>query len=160
MQYARVDRTDGKIRDLLINRSAFDALQSGYSIPDDTILVVSGYDARRDANGDIILDEQGRYIKDTPFESLHIANKRSDWTDADFPSSARVGEWNFGSFTPDGKPFDENLTACFNCHQVPINTDFLYTYRQLARFSSSGEIQYFLCNLSDRIACPEETAGF
>jgi Cytochrome P460 len=159
VQYARVDRTDGKIRDLFINRAAFEAFQSGYPLPNDTIILIDGYDASRDADGKLILDEQGRYIKDKSFENFHVAHKRSDWTDADFLSSIRVGQWNFGSFNPDGTAFDEDLNACFNCHQVQVNTDFIYSYRQLARFSSSDQIQYFLCNLSERIACPEET-GF
>jgi len=159
VQYARVDRTDGKIRDLLINRSALEAFQAGSTLPNDTIFIIDGYYASRDADGQLLVDEQGRYIKDKPFENFHIAHKRDDWTDADFSSSNRVGQWNFGSFNPDGTPFAEDLNACFNCHQVTVGTDFTYTYRQLARFSSSGEIQYFLCNLSERIACPQET-GF
>lgn len=157
VQYARVDRTDGKIRDLFINRAAFEVFQAGYPLPDNTIFVIDGYYASRDEDGSLRLDEQGRYIKDAPFENFHVAHKRSDWTDADFLNNNRIGQWNFGSFKPDGAPFDEDLNACFNCHQVPTHTDFTYTYRQLARFASSGEIQYFLCNLSERVACPQES---
>jgi hypothetical protein len=157
VQYARVDRTDGTIRDLYIARDALETTLSNGSLRDDAIIVIDGYDARRDANGDLLLDENGHYVKDVPFESFHIAVKRPDWDELDFPTTVRAGNWNFFSFDQQThEPFDEDLGACFNCHQATPQSDFIYTRRQLARFASSGEVQYFLCNLSERIACPQE----
>jgi len=49
---------------------------------------------------------------------------------------------------------DENLTACFNCHQASSRNDFLYSARELARFAMSDTTQYFFCELGRRSPCP------
>lgn len=154
LHYVTVDRPDATVRDIYINPEAVEYLRRGNRLPDDTIIVVEAYHAEVDANGDPLLDELGRYIKAAPMAMVHVAQKRSHWAEADFPGAARAGAWNFGSFTfGAGTPFDEDLTACFNCHQAAPQTDFVYSGRQLTRFVMTDTTQYFFCELRRRTPC-------
>ena len=155
VHYARVDRPDGVTRDLYISPEAVAALQRGLPLPDETTIVIEAHHAALDANGDYLRDENGWLVKDAPFEMLHVIQKRSGWTDADFESAARAGSWNFGSYDPaTGERFDESLTACFNCHNGTPQTDFVYSRRLLQRYASTDLMQYFYCNLRARAVCP------
>lgn len=83
-----------------------------------------------------------------------MIQKRSDWQESDFESSARAGAWNFGSFDAiSGQRFDENLTTCANCHNGTPQTDFLYSRPLLDGYAQSGVVEYFYCNLRARAVC-------
>jgi hypothetical protein len=123
-------------------------------LPEGTILVIDGYHAAQNAQGEYLKDVNGRFIKGEPFEEIHVLQKRSDWQESEFPSEARAGDWNFGSFSrSSGEIFDEDLNACFHCHRPTSNTDFVYSYPHLADFTLKGKTQYFWCDLPERIAC-------
>lgn len=152
--YATIERPDATVRDLYINREALDELRRGRPLPNNTIIVIDGYDAEVDADGKPVIGPDGRYIKAAPFEMLHVAQRRSNWAEADFPSVVRTGRWNFGSFdATSGARFDEDLAACFNCHQAMPGTDFLYAADHLIAFVRTGEVQYEFCNLRRRLPC-------
>ncbi len=144
--YATVDRSDGTVRNLYIN-TLDSAVQP-------TVIVVEAYYAQRDKNGVPVTDEKGHFIKGEVFDRLHVMEKRPNWQPNDFVSSARSGNWNFGSFdTQTGQPFDESLTACFHCHNPTQQTDFVYSLPLLTAFRRTGSPQYFYCDLPDRLAC-------
>lgn len=152
--FLTVDRLDATVRDLYISPEALDELRRGNPLPEDAIIVIEGYRAQVDDNGDPMTGPDGRYIKAAPFEMLHVMHRRSDWSDADFPSVVRAGRWNFGSFDVNtGARFDEDLAACFNCHQAMANTDFLYSTSHLRDYLRTGEPQYLYCNLRQRVPC-------
>jgi hypothetical protein len=149
-----VDRPDDTVRDIYINPAAVEELRRSRRLPDDTIIVVEGYHAQLDDNGDPLLDENGHYIKAEPMEMVHVGHKRSGWQANDFPSVARAGNWNFGSFEfGAGAPFDEDLAACANCHQARPQADFVYSARRLLDYSATDTTQYFFCNLARRVPC-------
>ena len=153
IHYATVQRPDGTIRDIYINPEGLKVAQQ-YIFPEQTTIVIEGYYAARDDNGKFRLDENGHYIRGEYFEAVHVRQKRFDWLPGDFVSEARNGYWNYGSFeTKTGQPFDESITACFNCHHASEQQDFLFTYPQLLRYTVSGEPQFFICNLTGRSAC-------
>lgn len=154
--FARVDRKDGTARDLYVSPGVLDAVRAGSPLPDGTRIVIEAYYAQVDANGAFMRDVNGWFVKGEPFEMVHVMEKRRTWTSADFLSDARVGngQWNFGSYRSDGgERFDEDLAACFNCHNATPQTDFIYTYSLLVAYARSGEAQYFYCDLAGRIAC-------
>ena len=152
VHYARVDRIDGTVRDLYVSPGALDAVSG--PLPVDTTFVIEGYYAAVDEAGAYLTDEAGRFIIGEPFETLHIIQKRGDWTAADFPGQTRAGDWNFGSFRADtGQRFDEDLLACFNCHNASPRTDFIYSRPLLTNYRRTGLVQYFFCNVSARVAC-------
>jgi hypothetical protein len=154
IRFLTIDRIDATVRDLYINPEALDELRQGRPLPENTIFVIEAYHAEMDENGSPVTDTDGRYIKAAPFDMIHVAERRSNWTDADFPSVVRAGRWNFGSFDVNsGSRFDEDLAACFNCHQAMANTDFLYSTEHLLTYLRTGEPQYMYCNLRQRVPC-------
>ncbi len=153
--YATIDRGDATIRDLYVSPRALQGLRNTGRLPHDSVLVIELWQAALDDEGEALLDAAGRLRKGEMQSTLHVAHKRMHWDEADFPGVARAGNWNFGSFDREsGAPIDENLTACFNCHQASSRSDFLYSARELARFAMSDTTQYFHCNLSRRSPCP------
>jgi hypothetical protein len=153
-QYVTVDRKDAVVRHIYVSPAAVDALRAGYPLPDDTIVVVEAFKAQVDASGQPLKDDQGHFVPGEPLDMLHVSQKRSTWQASDFPSAARAGKWNFGSFQyGSGVPFNEDLNACFNCHQATPGTDFLYSGRLLAQYAFNGQMLYSYCNLRRRIPC-------
>lgn len=153
--YATIDRGDAIIRDLYISPQALAGLRSTGRLPDDSVLVIEVWQAAVDEQGAPLQDAAGRYRKAAPLSMLHVAHKRSDWRAADFPGAARAGDWNYGSFEREsGARLDENLAACFNCHQAGARNDFLYSAQQLARYALRDTTQYFFCELGRRNPCP------
>lgn len=154
LHYLTVDRPDGFIRDVYINPEAVAALRQTHRLPDETIVVLEIWQARVDASGGPVTDADGRYVKDSPLEMVHVGQKRSNWAESDFPGGARSGDWNFGSFDFEtGTRFNEDLNACFNCHQAVPSRDFLYSAPQLVQFAASDVTQHFFCELRRRTPC-------
>ncbi len=152
--YVTIDRPDGTVRDIYINPEAVDALRISRRLPAGTVIVVEAYNALADADDEPVRDAGGRYIKGEPLDMVHVLHKRSDWLPDDFPGEIRNGDWNFGSFEfASGAPFDESLTACFNCHQAMPATDFLYSTRELLAYARADATQHLFCNLRRRIPC-------
>ncbi len=153
--YATVERGDATIRDLYISPRALQGLRNTGRLPHDSVLVIELWQAAVDAAGEPLVDADGRFRKAEVLPALHVAHKRMDWNTTDFPGAARAGNWNFGSFDREsGAHVDENLTACFNCHQANARNDFVYSARELARFAMSDATQYAFCELPRRSPCP------
>ncbi len=154
VHYATIQRPDGTIRNVYINAEALIGIDQGYLLPNDTTIVIDGNYAKRDANGALIIDKNGHYTPGEPFDMIHVRQKRNYWLPSDFVSDVRNGNWNFGSFdTQSGAPYDESISACFNCHHASEQLDFLFTYPQLVRYAVTGETVYFICNLTGRSSC-------
>jgi hypothetical protein len=154
VQYLTVDRKDAVVRHIYVNPEALDSIRGSRRVPDNTIIVIEAFDAQRDKNGDPIRDELGHFVAGEPLEMIHVAQKRGNWQASDFPSEARAGQWNFGSFEyTTGAAFDEDLTACFNCHSSAPATDFLYSGNFLAQFSLGSDVLYTYCDQRRRVIC-------
>lgn len=154
VHYAIIERPDGTVRHVFVNPEAIDALKRGYSLPNGTTIVIEGYYALKDGKGGYQMDAEGHYREGEPFEMIHVRQKRGDWKDSDFVSEARAGNWNFGSFdTQTGKPFDESISACFNCHNASEQPELVFTFQELLGYQFYGELQYFTCNLTGRTPC-------
>jgi hypothetical protein len=155
VHYATVQRSDGTSRNIYINPEAIEAIKAGNRLlPEHTIIVIEGFYARKDSVDEYLLDNNSRYENGDAIEMLHVLEKRTDWTDADFVSENRIGQWNFGSFNmANGDFFDENMSACFHCHNATEHTDFLYSAPLLRDYIQTGQTQFLLCDLPDRIAC-------
>ncbi len=155
IHYATVQRSDGTSRNIYINPQAIEAIKAGNRfLPENTIIVIEGFYAQKDDDDKYLIDNNGRYENGDAFEMLHVLEKRNDWATTDFVDENRIGQWNFGSFnTANGDFFDENMSACFHCHNATERTDFLYSASLLGGFIQSGQTQFLLCDLPDRIAC-------
>jgi hypothetical protein len=154
VQYATLQRPDGTIRNLYINPESLDYLRNNFTLPSGTTIVIEGYYAVKNAAGDYLQDSTGHYVIGEPFEMIHVLEKRRDWTPADFVDDNRIGEWNFGSFdTATGGHYNENMSACFHCHNATSRTDFLYSAALLGQYLRTQAVQFFVCDLPDRLAC-------
>jgi len=155
VHYATVQRSDGTSRNIYINPEAIEAIKAGNRLlPAHTVIVIEGFYARKNSDDAYLLDDNGRYENGDAFEMVHVLEKRTDWSEKDFVSENRIGDWNFGSFnTANGTFFDENMSACFHCHNATEHSDFLYSAPLLRDFIQSGQTQFLLCDLPDRIAC-------
>lgn len=151
VHYATVERRDGTIRDLYINAEAVEAVRNRGFLPDDTIMVIEGFDGQRDDDGELLIDTDGHYVKDTPLEMIHVAHQNSQWQAEDFVDDTRLANWNFGSFNSASlNPFDEPIAPCFQCHS-PHGGPF--TLNTLRSFAQTGELQYVYCDQTGRSPC-------
>ncbi len=155
VQYARVDRLDAMVRDLFISAEALAAARAGRPMPYGSTIAIVAYQAQRGADGVPLRDEQGHLVRGESPGIVHVAQKRGDWQAQDFPGGTvpLFDEWNFGSFALNGERHDEDLLACINCHNTTGREDPLWSNTLLRRFISSGEVQYFYCELSGRSPC-------
>ncbi len=154
VKYATVDRRDGVVRDLYIHPEALARIVPGRALPQGTIIVIEAYDALRDADGDLVRDASGWLVRGAMHPQIHIAEKRPDWRPEDFELAALSDDWNFGSYAvATGTRFDEQLTACFNCHNATEHADFTWSLPLLLAFARSGRSQYVYCDLTGRIPC-------
>jgi hypothetical protein len=152
-RYATIQRPDGTIRDLYINDAGLSGARSFYSLPVGTVMVVEGYNALKNAEGNYVTDAEGHYTKGDPMPFIHVREKRANWTGNDFTSSARNDDWNYGSFDiKSGTVYNESLNACFLCHNTaPV--DFTYSVEPFDDFMRSGQPDYFMCRTTGRSAC-------
>ncbi len=151
-RYATVQRPDGTIRDLYINPTGLAAMRSYYTLPVGTVIVIEGYNALKNADGSFVTDTDGHFVKGEPLPAVHVREKRSYWTAADYTSSARNDGWNFGSFDANGAIYNESLNACFLCHNT-APADFTYSVQLIGDYLQSGEPEYFMCHTTGRTAC-------
>jgi len=152
-RYDTVQRPDGTIRDVYINSVGLNAIRSYHVLPFGTVIVIEAYNALKNAAGNFVTDAKGHYVKGDAMPMIHVREKRADWTDEDFTSSARNGGWNYGSFyTATGAIYHESLNACFLCHNTAPE-DFSYSTEQMDDYARTGEPDYFMCPTTGRTAC-------
>lgn len=129
--YTTVDRADNKqFRELYGPQSAIDAAKKGEPLPDGTVLTLVQYAAKLDGDGNPVKDSSGRFVK-TNVIGYAVMEKRKGWG-TEYPDNIRNGEWEYQSFTSDGKVNEKaNLTACFNCHKPYEKADYTFSYDRM-----------------------------
>ncbi len=141
VMYATVDRPDFKqYRELYTSVEAVQAAREGKPIPYGTVITLAAYKAKVDAAGTPIKDASGRFIKDE-LVAVNSMQKERGFGD-DIPAAIRNGDWQYQSFTPDGKVNEKvNLTSCYECHKPFASDDYLTNLAKLAgKFPSSAQV--------------------
>lgn len=152
--YVTVDRPDAITRKIYISPAAVEALDAGEDLPERTQIVVEAFAAARDADGNLLRNDQGRLVPDALDPAIHVAELRSTWLIEDLAASSHVGDWNFASFDNEtGAPFDEPLSDCFSCHDGASRRDFVFTQPELRRYAQNGTTQYRYCPAPGRVPC-------
>jgi len=132
-KYAVVDRYDNKqYRELYTSPEAVQAVRAGKPIPDGTVIVMAINAAKVDAQGAPVKDANGRFVKDK-LSAVTVMEKRKG-SGAAVPEEWRNGDWQYASFTADGKPNAEanaNIKACFQCHKPHEGQDFVISLAKL-----------------------------
>jgi plastocyanin len=140
--YATVDRYDSKqYRELYTSAEAVKAVREGRSIPDGTVIVMAIHSAKVDDKGVPQKDAKGRFIKDK-LTGVTVMEKRKGWG-ASVPDEWRNGDWQYASFTVDGKPNEKanaGIKSCFVCHKPHEKQDFVISLAQLAGKFPSGPV--------------------
>lgn len=115
----QLDRSDNKqVRTIYANETAAsvkDGQQANY--PYGSVLVLETVNALRDAAGNAVLDERGRYRKD-PAATVTINTMRKEKGFGEAYGALRNGEWEYVGYTP-AKTFataPQNSMNCANCH--------------------------------------------
>jgi|GEM_PF-1963440 len=153
IHYATVDRIDGKSRNLYISPHALDALADENPLPDYTVIVIETFFAERDSNGDLVYDEDGRFIQDELDPDIHAAEKRSTWQISDLNTTTSI-DWNFAAFTAgSGDPIHKDINDCFSCHESAASRDFVFSVALLQGYLNTETVQYSYCARPNRSIC-------
>jgi plastocyanin len=130
--YTIADRYDVKqYRELYASPEAIQAAKDGKPLPQGTILTLIQYKAQVDAQGNLLKDAKGRFLKGDLI-GYAVMEKRAGWG-AEYPDDLRNGEWEYAAFTVDGKLNDKaNYKGCFQCHKPHDRQDFVISYPALA----------------------------
>lgn len=127
--YNTVNRPDRKqIRFLYVSPEADEAAQPGKPLPHGTVLVMADHNAKLDADGNPVINADGRFIPEAGTIAIHVMEKRFGWGQEQ-PPDMRNGDWDYASFKPDGTLNTEIKTSgCFACHHNRPARDFTFTY--------------------------------
>jgi plastocyanin len=130
--YTIADRYDVKqYRELYASAAAIKAAKEGKPLPSGTVLTLVQYKAQVDAQGNLLKDAKGRFLKGDLI-AYAVMEKRTGWG-AEYPDDLRNGEWEYAAFGADGKLNDKaNYKACFQCHKPHDGQDFVMSYPAMA----------------------------
>lgn len=123
VNYLDVDRPDRKrVRKMYVSPDAHAAAKAGTDLPDGTILIMEDHDAKKDADGNLQRDADGRLIALDPVVNIFIMEKNRGW-------QTDNGNWDYAWYLPDGTPRpDAKFAGCFSCHANRSERDFTFTY--------------------------------
>lgn len=112
------DRADSKTTAVIYANPAAVTVHPGEPgpYPYGSVLVNEAWSTVKDASGNVVLDETGRYKLDK-LEKVHVMRKERGFGQA--YGDNRSGEWEYVSFAPDGKTYvtpPEKSVACAQCH--------------------------------------------
>jgi plastocyanin len=130
--YTIADRYDVKqYRELYASAAAVQAAKEGKPLPSGTVLTLVQYKAQVDAQGNLIKDAKGRFLKGDLI-AYTVMEKRTGWG-TEYGDDIRNGEWEYSAFGADGKFNDKaNYKACFQCHKPHDQIDYVISYPALA----------------------------
>ncbi len=118
-QFYVLDRSDNKqVRSIYGNTIAAgvaDGSQGNY--PYGSVVVLETVNALKDADGNAVLDRNGRYIKD-PAAAVTVNTMRKEKGFGTAYGALRNGEWEYVGYTPTGgySTLPQNSQTCANCH--------------------------------------------
>jgi Cytochrome P460 len=126
----RVQNADQIIR-LFANSAAIEAGSEGRELPDGSVIVGEIYAAKKDADGKVVTSSLGRRIRNE-LVAIAVMEKRKGRGDA-VPATLRNGDWDFGIFSPDGKPLNKDLNTCRACHAPLRETQNLFSLQHIGK---------------------------
>jgi plastocyanin len=113
------------------SREALEAAKAGKPLPSGTIITAVAYSALLDPQGNFIRDAKGRLLTGELLR-FGVMEKRSGWG-AEYPDNLRNGEWEFATFTAEGKIATQvDTKVCMECHKPHDQLDYVKTYFAMA----------------------------
>ena len=133
-RYQIVNRHDTKqYRELYAKPEVVKAVREGKPIPNGSVLAMAIFAAQVDSSGNPTRDGKGQFAKGKPI-GVTVMEKRAGWGNS-VPAEWRNGDWQYASFTADGKPNEKanaNIKACFECHLPHAKQDFVISLAGLS----------------------------
>lgn len=163
--YATIDRADGKVYEIFVNDAALSSWKAERRLPAGSQFVIESFLAERAADGALMRDARGRFVRSTSENEIHVSEKQADWApSADCTSASLMrgelvgpGLWRMGAFDPrDGKQItaaSQPQGKCHQCHTEARAEDFLLSRGLLDRFADSGEVAYISFTCGERDIC-------
>ena len=130
--YTIADRYDVKqYRELFASKEAIAAAKAGKPLPSGTVLTLVQYKAQVDAQGNLLKDDKGRFLKGDLI-GYAVMEKRTGWG-TEYPDDIRNGEWEYAAFNAERVFNDKaNYKGCFQCHKPHDGIDFVISHPALA----------------------------
>jgi hypothetical protein len=128
--YNEVDLVARKVvRNYFVNPAALEAAKAGKPAPAGTVILMEDHKAKLGADGNPLLDANGRFIPEPDVLAVIIQEKQPGWG-ADYPADKRNGEWEYAVFDPKGTLKDGvKYDGCFSCHkQARSGRDYTFTF--------------------------------
>lgn len=109
------DRPDNKTARVIYANEAAASVQPGQPFPYGSILVMDVYRTKKDEAGNVLLDENGRFVRDEL--SAHFIMRKEPGFGAKY-GEVRSGEWEYVAYKPDGtyQAAPDKTTPCAVCH--------------------------------------------
>jgi len=112
----------GTLRQVYVDRASGWVARVTGKLPYGTKLVARDYVGVPDGKGGWKTENDG-LVPGNPTTVLMLQKERGWGTS--HPESIRIGEWEFGLYTPAGKPIDADFEkACMPCHKQVAATDY------------------------------------
>ena len=114
MHYVTVNCSNSHIvRQMYVNLSTVEAIQTSDTVPSGTVLVMETYAA-----------QPGRDDRLTPTQlnNVFVREKRDDWRVND-----NSGEWRSAWYSPEGALVSSSQSSCIGCHARVRDRDYLFT---------------------------------
>ncbi len=126
-----VDRPDNKQVRVICGNDIAAAVKPGKTFPYGSVFVMEIYHAKQDANGNILKDEKGQYIREA-LTAIFVHRKEQGFG-ADYLDD-RSGEWEYIGYRPD-KTYLPNAApgktnACASCHLRQAGKSEDYVFRK------------------------------
>jgi len=120
------DRPDNKTARVIYANDAAATVQPGEPFPYGSILVMDVYRTQQDEEGNVLLDDDGRYLRGDLFGAF-VMGKEPGFSQK--YGQFRNGEWEYVAYRPDGSTMipPENTTGCANCHmEAGLGKDWVF----------------------------------
>ena len=120
-----------QVRYYYANPAAVAAARAGKPLPDGSMLLVEAYAAKLDADRKPVTGSDGYFVAEKLL--FYTAMARNAGWGQDIPEMLRNENWNYASFSTDGKHRPGvNQAACLVCHKPLDNASYTFTLKQLA----------------------------
>jgi hypothetical protein len=163
--YATVERADGKVYEIYINRTGLEGWRADRRLADGASFAIESFDAQRDGNGALLRDASGSLVKGESDNEIHVSAKRLAWngkaecTSPSLMNGRAMGEglWRMAAFDPRNGERIAKATQtpgeCHQCHNDRRGEDFILSRGLLDRFASSGQVATISFTCGERDIC-------
>ncbi len=130
--YATVNRDDERkqVVKIFANDTAVDSATDGAPLDHGSVIAMEVYKAELDAGDQPVMGDDGFFV---PGDLAAVVVMESqDGFGADYADALRNGNWEYALFKGDGSRIDKETTACFECHKPLQETDYVFSFEQLA----------------------------